>query len=254
MRLLDRLVRALVSLLLLAVSAALALVMFTGWNLPERITAFRGDPGHMGWFILAGIGAVISGALAILCLLMPHIRKKHDKGYVLQKMGDDRVSVSRDVVENLATACIREHRELERCKVYVHSHREGVNITVVCRLRAGTDLTRSVDYIQRQIRRHVTDTTGLKVHQVLLKVESLTGEPLPVPDVPTHEEPGTEILPAGHSRTKGAKNARRRREKEKNEPVLTDGGTEDEGEPETDGGAPTAIVPLTKASEEGKDD
>ena len=218
MRLLDRLIRVLTAVLLLAVSAAMCAVWFFGWDLPGLMNGFRAN-SDPGWAILAGVGAALCGALALLDIFFPGILLKRDKGYVVQKMADDRISVSRDVVEELAMACIREHKELEKPKLSARSHRDGVDINISCRLRSGTDLTRSIDYIQRQIRRHVTDTTGLKVHHVALRVEALTGKPLPIPDVPTHEEP--EILDAGERPGRKVKDARKRR----------DSRTDDEPEP-----------------------
>ena len=245
MRVLDGLIRALTALLLLAVCAALCAVWFFGWNLPAQMTAFREHSEELGWVMLAGVGAVIAGLIALGSLLMPRLLRKRDKGYLVQRMGDDKVSVSKDVVEELAMAVIREHRELERAKVWVSSERDGVCVRIRCRLRAGTDLTSSVDYIQRQIRRHITDTTGLKVKEVSLRVESLSGAPLPIPDVPAHEEP--EILPAGEKPERREKQAKKKRGEDRKPKALTDG-SDAEGET----AAVTVIEQTREESGDGK--
>ena len=94
MHLLDRLLRFLTSLLLLTVSAILVLCWFGLLDPLTPMLGFRQE-GARGWGLLAGVGALLCAALAIANMLMPRIRRIRDKGYVVQRMGDDLLARAR---------------------------------------------------------------------------------------------------------------------------------------------------------------
>ncbi len=188
MRHFELITRLLAALILLAVAAALCAVWIFGAALPERIIAFR-DGAGTGWRIAAAVGAIAVAALAVVRLLIPAIENRRRQHFATHRFGDDAVSVSIGTVEQLAARCVREHQELYRPRVKVRSAEDGVSVEIVCSLRSGTDLPVSADYLQRQIRRHIADATGLKVTSVRVRVENLVGEAPKIADVPTHEHP-----------------------------------------------------------------
>ncbi len=184
----ESVIRTIGAILLLAVAAALCGVWVFGWRLPEHAMSFR-DEAAAGWIVLAACGAVLTALLALALLFAPLLAKREKKNYVLQQIGPDSVSVSIDTVEQLASRCVREHSELQRPRVSVKDGTGGVSVEVTCDLRSGTDLRVSADYLQRQIRRHIADATGLKVESVSVRVDHLTGNAPKIADVPSHEKP-----------------------------------------------------------------
>ena len=186
MRFLNGLIRLLAVVLLLAVALALLASWLFGWDLPARMEAFR-LTAPLGWRLLAGAGCLLTAAAAVAPLL-PR-RKKRGDGYVVQRFDADSVCVSRGAVEAIAARCIREHKELEGAKITVTDGEAGLTVEAACKLVSGASLSQSVDFIQRQIRRHITDSTGLRVAEVVLRVEGVVGRTPVAKDIPSHGDP-----------------------------------------------------------------
>ena len=192
MRFLNGLIRLLAAALLLAVALALLASWLFGWDLPARMEAFR-LTAPLGWRLLAGAGCLLTAAAA--ALLLPRRRKRGD-GYLVQRFDADSVHVSRGAVEAIAARCIREHKELESAKITVTGGEAGLTVEASCRLVSGASLSQSVDFIQRQIRRHITDSTGLRVAEVILRVEGVVGRTPVAKDIPSHGDPKPAEAPA----------------------------------------------------------
>ena len=195
MRFLNGLIRLLAALVLLAVALGLLASWLFGWDLPAQMEAFR-LTASLGWRLLAGAGCLLTAALAAALLLLPRLQKKRGRdGYLVQRFESDSVCVSPGAVEAIAARCIREHKELEDTKITVDSGEDGLTVEIGCKLVSGASLSQSVDFIQRQIRRHITDSTGLRVAEVILRVDGVVGRTPVAKDIPSHGDPAPEAKP-----------------------------------------------------------
>lgn len=184
---LPRLAAVLAGLLLLAASlCALAetffRVPFTAWA--GRLLS-AANPLSM---LLTLVLVLLLGLVGVGCVMhaLPG-RKQRTSGFVMQKAENGTIGVAVKSIEGMVQHCVSLYDVIAEAEISVVEKRDGIAILLNVQEAAGVNIPLMVGALQKQIRQHVMDCTGVDVREVRVLVEncdaSAAGSPYAVQPV-----------------------------------------------------------------------
>lgn len=170
LRIIDRILAALVGLLLVAMAAIpLADILFS-LGLMEKLAQIATFKTTKHLLVVVGSGVVLLLA-GILCL---HLATRHPKrqGFVMQSTDAGELSISIRAIEDLVNKCVEKHEELHVSNTSLENTRNGLVISLRVSLATGVNIPLAVSALQKQIRQYVTACSGVDVHEVKVQVDT----------------------------------------------------------------------------------
>lgn len=174
LRVIDRILAALVGLLLVALAAIpLADILFS-LGLMERLAQMAAFKTTKHLLVMVGGGAVLLLA-GVLCL---HLATRHPKrqGFVMQSTDAGELSISIRAIEDLVSKCVEKHEELHVTNTALENTRNGLVISLRVSLATGVNIPLAVSALQKQIRQYVTACSGVDVYEVKVQVDTTSAK------------------------------------------------------------------------------
>ena len=187
MKLMDRLILrfgALLTLVTGAISVAAGVLLY-GRDLGEGLV--------MQWLplalIVSGAVAVVISALNVLVARRYRVRRK---AFITQpnEMGELRIAVS--AIENLIQKCVETHKEVKVQEMSVTNHRGAIDVDMRVSMNSNVSIPHAVEQIQSQIKRYLSASSGIEVHNIRVSVERAPGSENALPTEPLGELEKTE--------------------------------------------------------------
>ena len=186
-RFLTRLAAVLAGLLLLAgclcaLAETFFRVPFTAWA--GRALSAETPLGMLLTLVLV----LLLGLVSVGCVMhaLPG-RKQRSSGFVMQKAENGTIGVAIKSIEGMVKHCISLYDVIADADISVAEKRDGLAILLNVQEAAGVNIPLMVGALQKQIRQHVMDCTGVEVREVRVLVEncdaSAVGSPYAVPPV-----------------------------------------------------------------------
>ena len=186
-RFFTRLAAVLAGLLLLAgclcaLAETFFRVPFTAWA--GRALSAATPLGMLLTLVLV----LLLGLVGVGCVMhaLPG-RKQRSSGFVMQKAENGTIGVAIKSIEGMVKHCISLYDVIDDAEISVVEKRDGLAILLNVQEAAGVNIPVMVGALQKQIRQHVMDCTGVEVREVRVLVEncdtSAAGSPYAVPPV-----------------------------------------------------------------------
>lgn len=184
LRVIDRILIALSGLILLALTAWVALDL-TGFVQPvSEVTGWLFNADEWRWIVLAG--CVLAALLGVYEVSVLFRRRKGKRGFIAQKSENGEIAISVKTIETLVTKCAQKHGEIAVQSVSVDELRSGLLIKLRASLPSGMNIPLAVGTLQKQIKQYITACSGVDVSEVRVKVDSTdkaaSGSPYAVSD------------------------------------------------------------------------
>lgn len=205
LRMIDRLISAVVGVLLLV----MAVILLTETVFTSRLLEIMGRmaAGKTGADMIALIAAAAILALAGALSIHLAVRRVRGKDFVVQSTDAGELSISIRAIEGLVQKCVDKHEELHVSSTLLENTRDGLVISMRINLASGVNIPLAVNALQKQIKQYVTACSGVDVYEVKVQVDTTAAKTKPsiyaVPDVlenpaplPREEEKVPEAEPA----------------------------------------------------------
>lgn len=170
LRVIDRIISAVVGLLLVALAAAVLVDVLSGVGLLEALAQFaaKRNGRHMWAMVGSGCGLLLAG---VLCLHVATRRPKR-QGFVMQDTEAGELSISIRAIEDLVNKCVEKHEEMSVSSTMLENTRNGLVISLRISLATGVNIPLAVNAMQKQIRQYVTACSGVDVYEVKVQVDT----------------------------------------------------------------------------------
>lgn len=183
LRIWDRILSALMGLIVMLCAAGVLLYCVGVFPLAERLPALA--QGWARWIAVA--------VCALMMLLGLHgvgmlFRRRKDKGFVLQHTEFGDMSISMKALENMVKKCVEAHPELKVSSTKIYRVRSGISVEIRILLMSGVNIPLAVNALQKQIKQYITSCSGVDVHEVRVKVETDIARLAPPADVSISED------------------------------------------------------------------
>ncbi len=170
LRVIDRLLTALVGLLLIALAVVPVADVLFGTGIIEWAAKFAAFKSTTHTVCLLGAGL----ALLLVGLMLLHLafrRVKH-KGFVVQTTDVGELSISIRAIEDLVNKCVEKHDEVHVNGKSLENTRDGLVINLRVGLATGVNIPLAISALQKQIKQYVTACSGVDVSEVKVQVEA----------------------------------------------------------------------------------
>ncbi|MBR6027737.1 MAG: alkaline shock response membrane anchor protein AmaP [Clostridia bacterium] len=206
LRVIDRILFALIGLLLLCAAAAVCAEAF--WQVPVSavIQRWLQNQGQYRRLITVA-GVAVIALLGLYSFLTLFRRPKKDRDYIAQNTDEGELSISFSAVESLVARCLGCQSELTVDSTKISSGKDGLVIDLKGTVGTGVNMPLVVSSVQKELRQYVTSCTGLEVDEVRVKVAATDGskaggayaiaDPQPLPGTPGAADAQSS---AGHQR------------------------------------------------------
>lgn len=170
LRMIDRILAAVVGLLLVALAVVPLVDSLFNLGLWECVVHFVSVKSTRHLIALAGCccGLLLVG---ILCLHLA-IRRPRRQGFVMQATEAGELSISIRAIEDLVNKCVEKHEELHVTSTSLENTRNGLVISLRVSLATGVNIPLAVSALQKQIRQYVTACSGVDVYEVKVQVDT----------------------------------------------------------------------------------
>lgn len=167
LRIRDRILSAVMGLLIAAAGVGLLLETFDLFKIQTLLEAFS-DKIQRAIVIGLGVLLVIIG----LCGVGLLFRKRKDKGVVVQHTEYGDMSISMKAMENMVKKCVDAHPELHVNQTKIYHSRGGICVDIKITLLNGVNIPLTVNALQKQIKQYITSCSGVDVEEVRVMVET----------------------------------------------------------------------------------
>lgn len=178
LRIRDRLLSALMGLVLIACAACI-LLWFAGVLPLERLLSELTE----GWLRWTAIGVCALLMIIGLSGIGVLFRRRKDKGVVVQHTEYGDMSISMKAMENMVKKCVDAHPELNVNHTHICHSRGGISVDIKITLLNGVNIPLTVNALQKQIKQYITSCSGVDVEEVRVMVETEAAKSLPAPEV-----------------------------------------------------------------------
>lgn len=170
LRVIDRLISAVVGILLLVMSV----IVLTEMVFSNRLLTTLGSwaEAKSASHLLVLIGAALIMILAGVLSIQLAVRRTKRKGFVMQTTDLGELSISIRAIDNLVQKCVAKHEELHVTSTTLDNTRDGLVISMRINLASGVNIPLAVTALQKQIKQYVTACTGVDVHEVRVQVDT----------------------------------------------------------------------------------
>lgn len=171
----DRILAALLAILLLAGAAAIVAQTFFAVPVTETVKKLTEKNETLATKILPGVAAAVLVLLAVCCLtvLFRH-RKKKDR-FIRQVTEGGELQIGLDALGNLVDRCLEQHPEIAPEKVTLENDRNSLSVNIAGNVSGGISIPLTVSQLQKQIKQYVTACSGVEVKNVRVTIRN-TGE------------------------------------------------------------------------------
>lgn len=167
LRIRDRILSAVMGLLIAAAGVGLLLETFDLFKIQTLLEAFS-DKIQRAIMIGLGVLLVIIGLCGVALLF----RKRKDKGVVVQHTEYGDMSISMKAMENMVKKCVDAHPELHVNQTKIYHSRGGICVDIKITLLNGVNIPLTVNALQKQIKQYITSCSGVDVEEVRVMVET----------------------------------------------------------------------------------
>lgn len=173
LRIVDRLLAALVGLVLVVLAAIPLADTLFGLQIFDRLAQLTKVHSRLHLLVLVGGGAFLLIA-GVLCLLLA-VRRPKKHGFVMQATDAGELSISMRALEALVSKCVEKHDEMHITSTSLENTRNGLVIVLRVSMATGMNIPLAVSALQKQIRQYVTACSGVDVYEVRVQVDTATG-------------------------------------------------------------------------------
>ena len=171
-RLSDRIIAALLALLLLCGGAAIVAQIFFGLPVTEYVSnVFRSPDTVTHKIILIGSFAVVL-LLAGYCLSVLFRHKGGNKKFLTQNTEGGVLDISLEALGSLVSRCIEQHPEIMAEKVLLQNEKNSLSVRIIGSIAGGISIPLTVSQLQKQIKQYVTACSGVEVKDVTVTVRT----------------------------------------------------------------------------------
>lgn len=167
LRIWDRILSALMGIVVMLCAAGVILYCLGIFPLAERLPALA--QGWLRWATVAVCALLILLGLHGVSMLL---RRRKDKGFVMQRTEYGDMSISMKALENMVRKCVEAHPELKVSHTKIYRVRSGISVEIRILLMSGVNIPLAVNALQKQIKQYITSCSGVDVHEVRVKVET----------------------------------------------------------------------------------
>ncbi len=164
-KLFDRIIMALISVVLTAAGMIMFLVPFM---YDEANTA------PMKYILMAGGVLVFLSGAAVWMLVCKYY--EHKKDYIIQQNECGPMRISVKAVEDLVQKCVDTHEEVKEDKIRIVNGRDGVRVDLAVSLPNNISIPLAVDTLQKHVKNYLKASSGIEVTGVRISVNTTKGE------------------------------------------------------------------------------
>lgn len=193
LRIWDRILSALMGLILIALGASgllYLLKLVPNWH--GQFFSQTAIPWQR-WTAMGGCIVLILLGLHGVSLL---VRRRKDKGFVIQRTELGDMSISMKAMENMVKKCVESHVEMKASHTHIYRSRNGICVELRIMLPSGMNIPLTVNALQKQIKQYITSCSGVDVHEVRVKVETDIAKLAAPAEMPVLDTPAVEEKPA----------------------------------------------------------
>jgi len=164
--------RALGNFIFLLVTAGLGVFMIivgVGGGVFPDLASLVGTAAGMAITILIGVLLTLAGVHFLIAIADERL----DASLFVREGERGRIGVSPHAIREFISGILRDEIGIERFRVRLDHHRDGVGITVRMTLSPDQRVTEVGESIQRELMQHVAERTGVEVREVSVLVKSI---------------------------------------------------------------------------------
>lgn len=171
-KLLDRIISAVLALILLCCAAGIIAQMFFGIPVADKVSAIIKNPDSiLKKAVLIG-SFVILLLLAVYCFSVLFRHKKKNTRFLSQTTEGGELDISLEALSNLVNKCIEQHPEVQPEKIILDNEKNSLSVRIIGNVAGGISIPLTVSQLQKQIKQYVTACSGVEVKEVKVTVRS----------------------------------------------------------------------------------
>lgn len=200
MKILDRIILSIYSLIML-VESIIAILLVFGWAKIENIVFIIKDAlnNHIAYntifgisvlFIILSIKAILFGSSASTSKEEKDTKKNAKMGDgVLLENEDGKLLISKDTIERLANSVVKNFSNIQdaRTKVVI-DHKNNIVIIVELQILQNTVIKELNTNLQTRIKQVIKEATDLEVNEVNVKIKNIINVPAKIEETEEEEE------------------------------------------------------------------
>ncbi len=156
--------------------AGVVIALLLGWTYPLRVLAvFQAEPSSR-WCAIA-----ISGFLAIMSfqLFAYAVSRQREQKIIIDETRLGRIEIAASAIENLIRRAARQVRDVREVKPVLRYEQDGLGLFLHLSVNPEAHLPSVTQEIQQIVREYLEEKAGVRVLQVDVRVENMSGEPRP---------------------------------------------------------------------------
>lgn len=174
MRILDRLINFIFSLVILVLSIVVIMVSagFIEYNEVDnyiRSNVFSDANNTMACIV--GIAFLLASLKTTIFLSR---NKNNKKAAIMVDTTHGKVQIAEETIENTAKSAIKDYDEIRDAQVRMVKEKKGVNIYMVLLVLPNTNIIELSAKVQDAVKEAIESTTGVKVNNVDIRVKNIT--------------------------------------------------------------------------------
>ena len=168
----DRILAALLAILLLAGAAAIVAQTFFAVPITDTVKKLMGKNETFVTKILPGVIAAVLLLLAVCCLTVLFRHKKKKDRFIRQVTEGGELQIGLDALSNLVNRCLEQHPEITPEKVSLDNERNSLTVNIAGNVSGGISIPLTVSQLQKQIKQYVTACSGVEVKNVRVTIRN----------------------------------------------------------------------------------
>lgn len=168
----DRILAALLAILLLAGAAAIVAQTFFAVPITDTVKKLTAKNETFATKILPGVIAAVLLLLAVCCLTVLFRHKKKKDRFIRQVTEGGELQIGLDALSNLVNRCLEQHPEITPEKVSLDNERNSLTVNIAGNVSGGISIPLTVSQLQKQIKQYVTACSGVEVKNVRVTIRN----------------------------------------------------------------------------------
>lgn len=168
----DRILAALLAILLLAGAAAIVAQTFFAVPITDTVKKLTAKNETFATKILPGVIAAVLLLLAVCCLTVLFRHKKKNDRFIRQVTEGGELQIGLDALSNLVNRCLEQHPEITPEKVSLDNERNSLTVNIAGNVSGGISIPLTVSQLQKQIKQYVTACSGVEVKNVRVTIRN----------------------------------------------------------------------------------
>lgn len=168
----DRILAALLAILLLAGAAAIVAQTFFAVPITDAVKKLTEKNETFATKILPGTIAAILLLLAVCCMTVLFRHKKKNDRFIRQVTEGGELHIGLDALSNLVNRCLEQHPEITSEKLSLDNDRNSLTVNIAGNVSGGISIPLTVSQLQKQIKQYVTACSGVEVKNVRVTIRN----------------------------------------------------------------------------------